>query len=74
MAAKQIVNADPIIRQEANALPPVLGAIHQVGENIRGVFAESISSLLETVISSKLDDAKFLASLAIDIMACCGPT
>ena len=68
MAAKQIVNADPIIRQEANALPPVLGAIHQVGENIRGVFAESISSLLETVISSKLDDAKFLASLAIDIM------
>jgi hypothetical protein len=68
MAAKQIVNTDPIIRQEANALPPVLGAIHQVGENIRGVFAESISSLLQTVISSKLDDAKFLASLAIDIM------
>lgn len=68
MAAKQIVNSDPIIRQEANALPPVLGAIHQVGENIRGVFAESISSLLQTVISSKLDDAKFLASLAIDIM------
>ncbi|EFL49809.1 CheW protein [Solidesulfovibrio fructosivorans JJ]] len=68
MAAKQIVNADPVIRQEANALPPVLGAIHQVGEKIRGVFAESILSLQETVRSSRLDDARFLASLAIDIM------
>ncbi|MGE4536913.1 MAG: cache domain-containing protein [Desulfovibrio sp.] len=68
MAAKQIVNTDPVIRQEANALPPVLGAIHQVGEKIRGVFAESILSLQETVRSSRLDDARFLASLAIDIM------
>jgi hypothetical protein len=68
MAAKQIVNADPVIRQEANALPPVLGAIHQVGENIRGVFAESISSLLGTVMASKRGDLEFLASLAIDIM------
>ncbi len=68
MAAKQIANDDPVIRQEANALPPVLGAIHQVGENIRGVFAQSIASLLDTELSSRLDDLAFLASLAIDIM------
>ena len=68
MAAKQIESADPVIRQEANALPPVLGAIHQVGESIRGVFAQSIGSLLGTVMASKLGDLEFLASLAIDIM------
>ncbi|WP_027184540.1 cache domain-containing protein [Desulfovibrio inopinatus] len=68
MAAKQIVNADPVICQEANALPPVLDAIHQVGEHIRDLFSESISSLLNTVLSSRLDDMKFQASLAIDIM------
>ncbi len=68
MAAKQIVNADPVICQEANALPPVLDAIHQVGEHIRDLFSESISSLLNTVVSSRLDDMKFQASLAIDIM------
>lgn len=68
MAAKQIVNSDPVIQQEANALPPILGAIHEVGENIRGVFGESISSLLNTALSAKINDAKFQASLAIDIM------
>lgn len=68
MAAKQMAHDDPIIRQEANALPPVLGAIHQVGESIRGVFAESIASLLGTVLAAKLGNLEFRASLGIDIM------
>jgi len=68
MAAKQTINSDQVIQQEANALPPVLRAIHEVGENIRGVFGESISSLLYTAFSAKIYDTKFQASLAIDIM------
>lgn len=68
MAAKQTINSDSVVRQEANALPPILGAIHEVGEHIRDVFGESISSLLHTALSAKIHDAKFQASLAIDIM------
>ncbi|WP_460032701.1 cache domain-containing protein [Megalodesulfovibrio paquesii] len=68
MAAKQGQSDDGQIQQEAKALPPVLGAIQQVGESIRGVFSQSISSLLQTVITARLEDAQFQAALAIDIM------
>jgi hypothetical protein len=48
---------------------PVLEAIKQVGTDIAHMFTSSVNSLQEvTVLSSHLNNAGFLASLAVDIM------
>ncbi|WFP50557.1 cache domain-containing protein [Methylomonas sp. EFPC3] len=56
-------------RQNAAEFMPVLEAIKQVGTDIAGIFAASVNSLQEvTVMSSHLNNAGFLASLAVNIM------
>lgn len=56
-------------RKNAAEFMPVLEAIKQIGSDIAGIFTESVNSLQEvTVMSSHLDNAGFLASLAADIM------
>jgi hypothetical protein len=55
-------------RSEASEFIPVLEAIKQIGEDTANVFDESIKRLQETVISSRMNDVQFLASLAVDIM------
>lgn len=56
-------------RKNAAEFMPVLEAIKQIGSNIAYIFTESVDSLQEvTVISSHLDNAGFLAALAVDIM------
>ncbi len=49
-------------------LKAVLSQISDTGGKTIEVFSKSIQNLHETVISSSLDDVKFLANLAIDIM------
>src|SRR5205085_9747446 len=46
----------------------LLWEISKTGGRTRNVFERSIGNLHETVVSSLLGDAEFLASLAIDIM------
>jgi hypothetical protein len=55
-------------RKKAREFMPVLEAIQEIGTNISNVFSSSISSLQDTVVSSQLNDAKFLASLCVNIM------
>lgn len=56
-------------RQNAAEFMPVLEAIKQIGTDIAGIFAASVNSLQEvTVMSSHLNNAGFLASLAVNIM------
>lgn len=56
-------------RKNAAEFMPVLEAIKQVGTNIAHVFTASVNCLQEvTVMSSHLNNAGFLASLAVDIM------
>ncbi|WP_347988454.1 hypothetical protein [Methylomonas sp. AM2-LC] len=56
-------------RKNAAEFMPVLEAIKQIGSDIANIFTESVNSLQEiTVMSSHLDNAGFLASLAVDIM------
>ena len=55
-------------RKKAREFMPVLEAIQEIGTNISNVFSSSISSLQDTVVSSQLNDAKFLASLSVNIM------
>lgn len=56
-------------RQSAAEFMPVLEAIKQIGTDIAGIFAASVNSLQEvTVMSSHLNNAGFLASLAVNIM------
>lgn len=56
-------------RKNAAEFMPVLEAIKQIGTDIAGIFTESVNSLQEvTVMSSHLDNAGFLAALAVDIM------
>ena len=56
-------------RKNAAEFMPVLEAIKQIGSDIARIFTESVNSLQEvTVMSSHLDNAGFLASLAVDIM------
>lgn len=47
---------------------PVLEEIKKIGADISNIFTESINSLQSTVVSSRMNDVKFLASLAVDIM------
>ncbi|GAB4255369.1 MAG: hypothetical protein Kow0065_03300 [Methylomicrobium sp.] len=56
-------------RKNAAEFMPVLEAIKQIGSDIAQIFADSVNSLQEvTVMSSHLNNAGFLASLAVDIM------
>lgn len=56
-------------RKNAAEFMPVLEAIKQIGTDIAAIFTESVDSLQEvTVMSSHLDNAGFLAALAVDIM------
>jgi hypothetical protein len=55
-------------RKKAQEFMPVLEAIQDIGTNISNVFSSSIRSLRDTVVSSQLNDAKFLASLCVNIM------
>lgn len=56
-------------RKNATEFMPVLEAIKQVGSDITAIFNASVKSLQEvTVMSSHLNNAGFLASLAVDIM------
>lgn len=47
---------------------PVLEEIKKIGADISNIFSVSINSLQSTVVSSRLNDVTFLASLAVDIM------
>lgn len=56
-------------RKNATEFMPVLEAIKQIGSDITAIFNASVESLQEvTVMSSHLNNAGFLASLAVDIM------
>lgn len=56
-------------RKNAADFMPVLEAIRQIGFDIARIFTDSVNSLQEvTVLSSHLDNAGFLAALAVDIM------
>jgi hypothetical protein len=56
-------------RKNAAEFMPVLEAIKQIGSDITGIFTASVNCLQEvTVMSSHLNNAGFLASLAVDIM------
>lgn len=56
-------------RKKAAEFMPVLEAIKQIGSDISDIFTESVDTLQEvTVMSSHLDNAGFLAALAVDIM------
>ncbi len=56
-------------RKNAAEFMPVLEAIKQIGSDIANIFTASVNSLQEvTVMSSHLNNAGFLASLAVDIM------
>lgn len=55
--------------QHAAEFMPVLEAMKTIGSDIASIFTEAVDSLQEiTVISSYLDNAGFLAALAVDIM------
>lgn len=56
-------------RKHAAEFMPVLEAIKQVGTDIANIFTASVNRLQQvTVMSSHLNNAGFLASLAVDIM------
>lgn len=56
------------LRQEAAEFMPVLEAIKQIGENTANIFSDSINDLQSTVISSYMNEVRFIAALAVDIM------
>jgi hypothetical protein len=55
-------------RKNAVEFMPVLTEIRKTGEDIASIFSDSIDNLQSTVISSRLGDVSFFASLAVDIM------
>lgn len=55
-------------KQKAYELNPVLDNIRNISENMSATFAASINDLQKTVVTSFLNDVKFLASLSIEIM------
>lgn len=56
------------VRKKANEFTPILNDIRQIGIDLESVFTDSIRSLHITTITSRLNNAKFNASLAVDIM------
>lgn len=55
-------------RNNAVEFMPVLSEIKSTGESIALIFSDSIDNLQSTVISARLGDVRFCASLAVDIM------
>lgn len=55
-------------RNNAVEFMPVLSEIKKTGQGITSIFSDSIDNLQETVLSARLSDVRFFASLAIDIM------
>lgn len=55
-------------RNSAVEFMPVLDEIKKTGQSIASIFSDSIDNLQSTVLSSRLSDLSFFASLAIDIM------
>jgi hypothetical protein len=55
-------------RKNAVEFMPVLTEIRKTGEVIASIFSDSIDNLQSTVLSSRLGDVSFFASLAVDIM------
>lgn len=55
-------------RNNAVEFMPVLSEIKSTGESIALIFSNSIDNLQSTVISARLGDVRFCASLAVDIM------
>jgi hypothetical protein len=64
-----VINGEIIAaREKADVLNPILRYTRETGESISNTFHDSVNDLQRTVITSLLNDVKFLASLAIDIM------
>lgn len=55
-------------RQHAVEFMPVLEEIKKIGQDIAAIFEDSIDNLVSTVVSARLDDLRFCAGLAVDIM------
>ncbi|MFT2090126.1 cache domain-containing protein [Paraglaciecola sp. 2405UD69-4] len=55
-------------RNSAVEFMPVLDEIKKTGQGIVSIFSDSIDNLKSTVLSSRLSDLSFYASLAVDIM------
>ena len=55
-------------RKNAVEFMPVLSEIRSTGEAIALIFSDSIDNLQSTVLSARLGDVRFCASLAVDIM------
>lgn len=55
-------------RKNAVEFMPVLSEIRLTGESIALIFSDSIDNLQSTVLSARLADVRFCASLAVDIM------
>lgn len=55
-------------RKNAVEFMPVLQEIEKIGEGIANVFTDSLHNLQSTVLSARLGDVQFIASLAVDIM------
>jgi chemotaxis signal transduction protein len=64
----QILAHDDGHNDEYSRLKPLLNTIGRIGVNTSQLFGQSIKNLFATVISTSLDSAGFLASLAVDIM------
>ncbi|SDF19147.1 hypothetical protein SAMN05192586_102167 [Desulfovibrio legallii] len=68
MAARQSSNAREEERGAAQALPPILDAVRQMGGQMEREFHYFTDGLLNTVTASRLRDAAFLASITVEIM------
>ncbi|CAI3234376.1 cache domain-containing protein [uncultured Desulfovibrio sp.] len=68
MAARQSSNAKEEERGAAQALPPILDAVRQMGGQMEREFHYFTDGLLNTVTASRLRDAAFLASITVEIM------
>lgn len=55
-------------RQNAVEFMPVLSEIKKIGEDIASIFSSSIDNLQSTVVNARLDDVKFMATLAVNLM------
>ena len=55
-------------RQNAVEFMPVLGEIRKIGEDIANIFSSSIDNLQTTVVNARLNDVKFMAQLAVNLM------
>ena len=68
MAARRLVSGAEVDSQAALSLPPVLKETGALGDMMRVEFQRATGELLQVVTASRLRDATFLASQAVDIM------